>query len=79
MNQQWRAALQSVGDGATPEKLSKTGISEHLLAQLLVAGLVRIERLNNLEAYGALNTQPVNSVTSYRLTATGAEAIGSGV
>ena len=79
MNQLWREALHAVGpEGATPEQLRKARISSELLQQLLVGGLVRIDRLNHLDNYGALATQPPHTVSAYTLTASGAEAIGLG-
>lgn len=77
MNEQWRAALHAVGpQGATPDQLRDAKISDELLQQLLVGGLVRIDRLNDPESYGALTTQPAHTVSAYMLTPTGADAIG---
>lgn len=79
MNQQWREALHAVGpEGATPAQLRAAEVGDELLQHLLVAGLVRIDRLNHPDNYGALATQPAHSVSAYMLTATGAEAIGLG-
>lgn len=77
MNQQWRDALNAIGfDGADPDRLRDAEISDELVEQLLVAGLVRIDRLNDPDKYGALANQPAHTVSAYALTATGAEAIG---
>ena len=77
MNKRWREALEAIGpDGATPEQVTESGISEQLLQQLLVAGLLRIHRLNHADAYGALTDQKPGSISAYILTPTGAEAIG---
>ena len=77
MNEQWREALHAVGrQGATPAQLRTARVGDELLQHLLVAGLVRIDRLNHPDRYGALATQPAHTVSAYRLTSTGAEAIG---
>ena len=77
MNEQWREALHAVGrQGATPAQLRTAQVGDELLQHLLVAGLVRIDRLNHPDRYGALATQPAHTVSAYRLTSTGAEAIG---
>lgn len=79
MNEQWRAALLAVGpQGATPEQLREARVPDELLQQLLVGGLVRIDRLNHPDHYGALTTQPAHTVSAYMLTPTGADAIGLG-
>ena len=79
MNQLWRDALHAIGaEGADHDQLREAEISDQLLQHLLVAGLLRVDRLNHLENYGALVTQPARTVSSYMLTETGAEAIGLG-
>ena len=77
MNASWRRALEAVGPtGATPQQMDEMGIPDRLTQQLLVAGLLRIHRLNDIEAYGALAGQAPGSVSSYRLTSDGAVAVG---
>ena len=77
MNASWRRALEAVGPtGATPERMDEIGIPDQLTQQLLVAGLLRIHRLNDVEGYGAVTGQAPGSVSYYRLTQDGAFAIG---
>ena len=58
MNEQWRDALGAAGPiGATPERIDEIGVSDQLIQRLLVAGLLRIDRLNHADAYGALVDQ----------------------
>lgn len=77
MNASWRRALEAVGPtGATPDRMDEIGIPDQLTQQLLVAGLLRIHRLNDIEAYGALAGHEPGSVSYYRLTSDGAFAIG---
>ena len=77
MNAAWRQALEAIGPtGATPEWMDKIGIPEQLTQQLLVAGLLRIHRLNDIEAYGAVAGRQPGTVSYYMLTPDGAFAIG---
>jgi hypothetical protein len=77
MNEQWRDALGAIGPiGATPERIDEIGVSDQLIQQLLVAGLLRIDRLNHADAYGALVDHAPGAISAYMLTPTGAEAIG---
>jgi hypothetical protein len=77
MNASWRRALEAVGPtGASSERMDAIGIPDRLTQQLLVAGLLRIHRRNDIEAYGALAGREAGSVSYYRLTTDGAFAIG---
>ena len=77
MNTAWRQALEAIGPtGATPESMDRIGIPDQLTQQLLVAGLLRIHRLNDIEAYGAVAGRQPGTVSYYMLTPDGALAIG---
>jgi hypothetical protein len=77
MNKEWREALDAIGpNGATPDEIGVRGVSEQLLQQLLVAGLLRVHRLNHAESYGTRSDKALGSISAYMLTPTGAAAIG---
>ena len=77
MNDTWRRALEAVGPtGATTEWMDEIGIPDQLTQQLLVAGLLRIHRLNDIAAYGAVAGKQPGTVSYYMLTLDGALAIG---
>ena len=77
MNATWRQALEAIGPtGATPEWMDEIGIQDQVTQQLLVAGLLRIHRLNDIAAYGAVAGKQPGTVSYYMLTLDGALAIG---
>jgi hypothetical protein len=77
MNAKWRHALETIGTtGATPERMAQAGITDQLTQQLLVAGLLRIDRANSARAYGATRPEAADTVAFYKLTAAGEDAIG---